>query len=111
MSRQISKSIVGGVFVGFAERWIVEDLLDEFVNGQPIVQHHHSDMNELGGVFADDAHAEQLAVRSRCLHRARALPRSRSLFPCRILPFRRPPKSPEWCKSPWAASRRRAACI
>src|SRR6266403_430334 len=62
---EIAEAVVGGVFVGFAERGVVENLFDEFVDGQAVVEDHHSDVNEFGGVFADDADAEKFSVGAR----------------------------------------------
>src|SRR6266446_4329120 len=59
---EIAEAVVGGVFVGFAERGVVEDLFDEFVDGEAVVEDHHADVDELGGVFADDADAEKFSV-------------------------------------------------
>src|SRR5712672_2693609 len=62
MAGEIAEAIVSSVLVELAERGVVEDLLDEFVDAQAVVENHHSDMNELRGVFADDADAEELSV-------------------------------------------------
>src|SRR6185369_11807117 len=51
-----------GVFIGLAESRIVKDLLDEFVDGQALVEDEHAGVDELGGDFADDADAEQFFV-------------------------------------------------
>src|SRR6266850_3152093 len=59
---EITEAVVGGVFVGFAEGGVVEDLLDEFVDGEAVVEDHHSNVDEFGGVFADDADAEKFSV-------------------------------------------------
>src|ERR1700688_1500559 len=42
---EIAQAVVRGILVGFAKGGIVEDLLDELVDGQPIVQDHHADVN------------------------------------------------------------------
>src|SRR6266481_3732743 len=59
---EIAETIVGGVFVKFAERGIVENLLDKFVDGEAIVENHHADVDEFGGVFADDADADEFFI-------------------------------------------------
>src|SRR6266446_357440 len=59
---EIAEAVVGGVFVGFAERGVFEDLFDEFVDGEAVVEDHHADVDELGGVFADDADAEKFSI-------------------------------------------------
>ena len=62
---QIAEAVVGRVLVGFAERGVVEDLLDEFVDGQAVVEHHHADVNQFGGIFADDGDAQKFFVGAR----------------------------------------------
>ena len=52
VAREIAKAVVGGIFVGFVESRMVEDLLDEFVDHEAFVQNHHADVNQLGGRFA-----------------------------------------------------------
>ena len=52
---EIAEAVVRGVFEHFAQRRIVEDLVDELVDSEAVVEHHHPDMNELRGRFADDA--------------------------------------------------------
>src|ERR1700674_176514 len=59
---KIPETVVGGVLVGFTERRIIENLLDEFVDGEALVQNHHSDVDELRGVFPDDADTEKFPV-------------------------------------------------
>src|SRR6266446_4725637 len=59
---EVAEAVVGGVFVGFAERGVVENLFDEFVDGEAVIEDHHADVDELGGVFADDADAEKFSV-------------------------------------------------
>src|SRR6266436_263467 len=59
---EVAEAVVGGVFVGFAERGVIEDLLDEFVDGEAVIEDHHADVDEFGGVFADDADAEKLLI-------------------------------------------------
>jgi hypothetical protein len=61
---KIAEAVVGGVFVKLAERGIVENLFDEFVDGQTIVENHHTDVNEFGGVFADEADSQELLAGS-----------------------------------------------
>src|SRR2546426_10498421 len=41
MASEIAEAVVGGVFVEFAERRIVENLLDKFVDGEAVVENHH----------------------------------------------------------------------
>src|SRR2546427_9772827 len=65
VASEIAEAVVGGVFVEFAERRIVENLLDKFVDGEAVVEDHHADVDELGGVFADDADAEKFSVGAR----------------------------------------------
>src|SRR5882724_8287850 len=62
---EIAEAIVGGVLVGFAERGVVKDLFDEFVDGEAVIEDHHADVDEFGGVFADDADAEKLSIGAR----------------------------------------------
>src|SRR6266404_6925193 len=62
---EIAEAVVGGVFVGFAERGVVEDLFDEFVNGQAVIEDYHADVDEFGCVFADDADAKKFSVGAR----------------------------------------------
>src|SRR2546428_10422543 len=59
---EIPEAIVSRVFVRFAERRIVENLLDELVDGESLVQNGQPDVNELGSVFADHADTEKLFV-------------------------------------------------
>ena len=59
---EIAEAIVGCVFVGLAQRRIVENLLDEFVDRQAFVQDGHADVDQFGGDLADDADAEKLFV-------------------------------------------------
>src|SRR5713101_823577 len=62
MAGEIAEAVVGRVFVRLAERGVIENLLDEFVDGKAVIQHHHADVNEFGGVFADHADAEELLI-------------------------------------------------
>ena len=55
---EIAEAVIGGVFISFAEGGIVEDLLDELVDGKSVIKDHHADVNELSGGFADHADAE-----------------------------------------------------
>jgi len=48
---EVAEAIIGGVFVSFTERRVIENLLDEFVDGQAVVEDHHADVDEFGGVF------------------------------------------------------------
>src|ERR1700674_2109905 len=57
---EVAETVVGSVFVGFAERRVIENLFDEFVDGEAIVEDHHADVDEFGGVFADDADTKEL---------------------------------------------------
>ena len=61
VARQISQAIIGGVFVHLAGG-VVEDLFDEFADGEAVIQCHHPDVNQLCGAFADDANSEQFFV-------------------------------------------------
>src|SRR5205807_3384292 len=61
---EVAQAVVGGVFVGFAERGVIENLLDEFVDGEAVVEDHHADVNEFGGVFADDTGAQEFFIGS-----------------------------------------------
>src|SRR5580658_4937305 len=65
MAGEIAEAVVSGVFVGFAECGVIEDLFDEFVDGKAFIQDHHSDVNELGGGLADHADAEEFAIGPR----------------------------------------------
>src|SRR5256885_8429746 len=62
---EVAEAVVGGVFVGFAERGVIENLLDEFVDGETVVEGHHADVDEFGGVFADDTGAQEFFIGSR----------------------------------------------
>src|SRR6267378_434932 len=59
---EVAEAIIGGVFVSFTERRVIENLLDEFVDGQAVVEDHHADVDEFGGVFADDAYAKEFLI-------------------------------------------------
>src|ERR1700674_3904104 len=59
---EVAETVVGGVFVGFAERRVIEYLFDEFVDGEAVIEDHHADVDEFGGVFADDADAKELLI-------------------------------------------------
>src|SRR6266478_9102877 len=59
---EVAEAVVGGVFIEFAERGVIENLLDEFVDGEAVVEDHHPDVDELGGVFADDADTEKFFI-------------------------------------------------
>ena len=59
---KISQAVVGGVFIHFGKRRVIEDEVDENIERHVGLQRHHSQMNQLGGTFADDLHAEQAAV-------------------------------------------------
>src|SRR5437762_262790 len=61
---EVAEAVVGGVFVGFAERGVIENLLDEFVDGETAVEGHHADVDEFGGVFADDTGAQEFFIGS-----------------------------------------------
>ena len=62
MACEVAEAVVGRVLVRFAERRVVEDLLDEFVDGLVVVESHQADVDEFRGAFADQAYAEKLAV-------------------------------------------------
>src|SRR5713101_2578049 len=62
---EVAEAVVGGIFIGFAERGVVENLFDEFVDGEGVIEDHHADVDEFGGVFADDADAEKFSVGAR----------------------------------------------
>src|SRR5207245_8314771 len=62
VASEIAEAVVGGVFVEFAERRIVENLLDKFVDSEAVVEDHHADVDELGGILADDADAEKFFI-------------------------------------------------
>src|SRR5882724_10854089 len=53
--------IQSGDLVGFRQRRIVERVLDEVVDRAFEVEHGLADMDQLGGAFAEDVHAEQAA--------------------------------------------------
>src|SRR5260221_98683 len=59
---KIPQAIISGVFVEFAERRIIEHLLDEFVDSQAIVEHHHPDVNKFSRVFTNDAYSQKFLV-------------------------------------------------
>jgi len=59
---EVSEAVVGGVFVKFAERRVIENLFDEFVDGEAVIKNHHADVDEFGGVFTNDADTEKLFV-------------------------------------------------
>jgi len=59
---EVSEAVVGAYFVKFAERRVIENLFDEFVDGEAIVQNHHADVDEFGGVFSDDADAKKFFI-------------------------------------------------
>ncbi len=59
---EVSEAVVGSVFVKFAERRIVENLFNKFVDGEAVVEDHHANVDEFGGVFADDADAKKFFV-------------------------------------------------
>src|SRR5271154_1925475 len=65
MACEIAEAVVRCVFISFAERRIIEDLLDKLVDGLAVVENHHSNVDELGGTFADEANAKKLAIRAR----------------------------------------------
>src|SRR5208283_3529826 len=77
VTREIAEAVVGRVFVHFAECWIVENLLDEFVDGEALVQNQHADVNQFGGRFADQADTQEPAIRARKneLEHAGSIPR------------------------------------
>src|SRR3569833_360996 len=56
------EGVEGGDLVGFGERGVVEGVLDEVVDGAAEVEDGLSDMYELGGAFADDVCAQELAA-------------------------------------------------
>src|SRR5208337_5626578 len=62
---EVAKAVVGGIFIHFAECRIVENLLDEFIDGEALIQNQHADVNQFGGRFADQADAQEPAVRAR----------------------------------------------
>src|SRR6266852_8488181 len=62
--RQISQPVVRRILIGLAQRRIIENLLDELINRQSVVQHHHSDVNQLRRRLPDHRHSQQLAVRA-----------------------------------------------
>lgn len=55
MARQVAQTIVGGELLGFTDRGVVEDLSDEFVDGQTVIETHPADVKEFRGGFADQA--------------------------------------------------------
>ena len=63
VSCKIAQAVVGRIFICFAERRIVENLLDEFVDRQIVVENHHADMNEFCGIFANDARRREVFYR------------------------------------------------
>src|SRR5580698_2285090 len=65
MTGQIAQALIGGVFIRLAESGIVKDLFDKLVDGQVVVENHHSDVNQLGSALADDAHSQQPFVSAR----------------------------------------------
>src|SRR3569623_2354377 len=56
------EGVDGGDLVGLREGRVVEGVLDEVVDGAAEVEDGLSDMYELGGAFADDVCAEELAA-------------------------------------------------
>src|SRR5260370_8428304 len=62
VASEIAEAIVGSVCVKFGERRIIENLFDKFVDGEAIVQNHHANVDEFGGVFADDADAKEFLI-------------------------------------------------
>src|SRR5580704_5792749 len=62
VARKIAETVVCGVFVGFAERRIVEDLFDKFVYGQAIVEDRYANVDELGSGFTDEADAQKFPI-------------------------------------------------
>src|SRR5213596_3846006 len=59
---QCLEPVVGRVLVGLAEGRVVEDHVDERVDGAAGVEHHEPHVDELGRALADDVHAEQALV-------------------------------------------------
>src|SRR5258708_24297151 len=59
---EIAEAIVGSVFVEFAERRIIENLFDKFVDSEAIVEDHHTHVDEFGGVLANDADAKEFFI-------------------------------------------------
>src|SRR5262249_18545996 len=62
---EVAEAVIGGVFVHFAEGGVVEDLLDEFVDSETVVEDHCADVDQLGGVFADNADAQEFLAARR----------------------------------------------
>src|SRR5262249_11384218 len=60
--RQVPEAVVRGVLVGLADRRIVEDAVDERVDGAARLEHHEPDVDQLRGRQADDVHAEEFLV-------------------------------------------------
>src|SRR5271154_3092955 len=77
---EVSQTIVRGVFIHFRKRRIVEYEVDEEVESSSRLEDHHSQMNELGGIFADDVDAEQLAIAApeQQLHQAGGVARDQA---------------------------------
>src|ERR1700740_1181914 len=59
---EVAEAVVGGILISFAKRGIVENLLDEFVDAEAFVENRQADVDEFGGVFADDADAKKLLI-------------------------------------------------
>ena len=74
MAGQVAETVVGGVLVEFAERRIIENLFDEFVDGGAVVQDHQADVDEFGGVLVGDADAEKLLTDQNCRWRSQVPP-------------------------------------
>ena len=55
---KVTEAVVGGVFVHFAERRVIKDLVDELVDGKSVVENHHADVDQFCSALADDAEAE-----------------------------------------------------
>ena len=54
--------VEGGDLVGLGQRRVVEDGVDQVVDGAAAAHHGLADVDEFGGAGAEDVHAEQLAV-------------------------------------------------
>src|ERR1700690_1359551 len=65
MAGEISQAIIGSVLVHFRESRIVENKIDEDGDREVGFERHHSQMNEFGGVVADDLHTQQTTIRLR----------------------------------------------
>src|ERR1700688_2543376 len=62
---KITQAVISGVFVRFAQGGVIENLLDKFIDGQTVVEHGHTDVNELRRVFSDDTDAQKFLIGAR----------------------------------------------